>query len=101
MRTSVEERLAQITKKEEQLKQQRILVENRDREARKKLDARRIFIVGEMFCKHFPIAREITPGRSAEEDRLNLEYLDHFMEALAKCQECYQEMEDALVEKEM
>ncbi len=57
--------------------------------------------IGDLFCKHFPIALEITPGRSTEEDRLNFECLDHFMEALAKCQECYQETEDALAEKVM
>lgn len=98
MRMSTEERLVQALKKEEQLKQREILTENRTREAKKKLDNRRLFVIGEMFCRHFPIAREITPGRSDEEDRLNFEHLDNFMEALAKCQQCYQEMEDALIE---
>ncbi len=101
MKSSVEERLAKAVKKEEQLKQRKILAENRAREARKKLDTRRLVIIGELFCKHFPIAQEIAPGRSAEEDRLNFEHLDHFMEALAKCLERYQDMEDALVKKVM
>ena len=65
-----------------------------------KLDNRRLFIIGELFCKHFPIALEITPGRSTEEDRLNFEYLDNFIEALARCQQCYQEIEDSLIEKQ-
>lgn len=99
MRISVEERLAQAMKKEEQLKQRKILVENREREAKQKLDNRRLFIIGELFCKHFPIALEITPGRSSEEDCFNFEGLDNFIEALAKCQQCYQEIEDALLEK--
>lgn len=101
MRISAEERLAQVKKKEEQLKQRKVLAENREREAKKKLDNRRLFMIGELFCKHFPIALEITPGRSVEEDRRNFEYLEHFIETLAKCQECYQEMEDALAEKVM
>jgi len=101
VKTSFEERLTQAVKREEQLKQQKILDENRERDAKKKLDSRRLFMIGELFCKHFPIAQEIVPGRSIEEDRLNFEHLDHFMEALAKCQEYYQEMEDALVEKVM
>lgn len=100
MRLSVEERVAQVMKTEEQLKQQKILDENQQREAKQKLDNRRLFIIGKLFCKHFPIALEISPGRSTEEDHLNFEYLDHFMEALAKCHECYQEMEDALLENQ-
>lgn len=99
MKMGTEERLAQVKKKEEQLKQREMLAENRARESKKKLDNRRLFIIGEMFCKHFPIALEITPGRSSEEDHLNFEYLDNFIEALAKCQQCYQEVEDTLLEK--
>ncbi len=95
------DRLAQAKKQVEQSKRRRILEENRARESQRKMDDRRKYIIGDLFCKHFPIALEITPGRSTEEDRLNFEYLDHFMEALVKCQECYQEMEDALVEKVM
>ena len=100
MRISVEERLARAKKREEQLEQRNILVENQAREAKKKLDSRRLFIIGELFCKHFHIALEITPGRSTEEDRLNFEYLDNFIEALARCQQCYQEIEDSLIEKQ-
>lgn len=99
MRISAEERLAQVKKKEEQLKQRELSAENRARESKKKLDNRRLFIIGELFCKHFPIALEIAPGRSVDEDRLNFECLDNFMEALAKCQQCYQEIEDALLGK--
>ena len=100
MRISVEERLARARKREKQLEQRNILVENQARETKKKLDSRRLFIIGELFCKHFPIALEITPGRSTEEDRLNFEYLDNFIEALARCQQCYQEIEDSLIEKQ-
>lgn len=93
-----EERLEQAKKKVEQAEHRRILAENRDQAAKRAKDERRKFIVGDLFCKHLPIATEITPGSSTEEDRFNFEHLDHFMEALAKCQECYQEMEDALLE---
>lgn len=97
---TTEERLEQAKKKEEQAEHCRILAENRDQEKKRRKDDRRKFIVGDLFCKHFPIALEITPGSSTEEDRLNFERLDHFMEALAKCLECYQEMEDSLLEKQ-
>ena len=93
-----EERLVQAKKKAEQAKHRRILAENRDQLEKHAKDDRRKYIVGDLFCKHFPIAMEIAPGRSAEEDHLNFERLNHFMEALAKCLECYQEMEDSLVE---
>lgn len=100
MKISVEERLAQVKKKDEQLRQQKILTENQAREAKKKLDNRRLFIIGELFCKHFPIAQEIVPGRSTEEDRLNFEHLDQFMEALSKCQQCYQKLEESLLDNQ-
>lgn len=90
------DRLAQAKKQVEQAKHRRILEENRARESQRKTDDRRKYIIGDLFCKHFPIALEITPGRSTEEDRLNFEPLDNFMEALAMCQECYQELEESL-----
>lgn len=96
MRTT--DRLAQAKRQVEQTKHRRILEENRVRESQRKTDDRRKYIIGTMFCKHFPISLEISPGRSTEEDRLNFEPLDNFMEALAKCQQCYQEIEDALLE---
>lgn len=95
-----EERLELAKKKAEQAEHRRILAENRNQAEKRKKDDRRKYIIGDLFCKHFPIALEITPGRSTEEDHLNFEYLDHFMEALAKCHECYQEMEDALLENQ-
>lgn len=97
---TTEERLEQAKKKAEQAEHRRILAENRDQTTKREKDERRKFIVGDMFCKHFPIALEITPGKSTEEDRLNFELLDQFMETLAKCQECYQKMEDALSENQ-
>lgn len=90
------DRLAQAKKQVEQAKHRRILEENRARESQHKTDDRRKYIIGDLFCKHFPIALEITPGRSTEEDHLNFEPLDNFMEALAMCQECYQELEESL-----
>lgn len=90
------DRLAQAKKQVEQAKHRRILEENRARESQRKTDDRRKYIIGDLFCKHFPIALEITPGRSTEEDHLNFEPLDNFMEALAMCQECYQELEESL-----
>ena len=90
------DRLAQAKKQVEQAKHRRILEENRARESQRKTDDRRKYIIGDLFCKHFPIALEITPGRSTEEDHLNFEPLEKFMEALAMCQECYQELEESL-----
>ncbi len=90
------DRLAQAKKQVEQAKHRRILEENRVRESQRKTDDRRKYIIGDLFCKHFPIALEITPGRSTEEDHLNFEPLEKFMEALAMCQECYQELEESL-----
>lgn len=90
------DRLAQAKKQVEQAKHRRILEENRAQELQRKTDDRRKYIIGDLFCKHFPIALEIIPGKSAEEDRLNFESLDNFMEALATCHECYENLEESL-----
>ena len=95
-----EERLVQARKKVEQAEHRRILEKNRGQVEKRAKDDRRKYIIGDLFCKHFPLALAMTPGRSTEEDHRNFEYLDHFMEALAKCLECYQEMEDSLLENE-
>ena len=95
---TTEERLVQARKKAEQAEHRRILVENRNQAEKRTKDDRRKYIVGDLFCKHFPIAMEIAPSRSAEETRLNFECLDNFMAALAKCQECYQELEESLLD---
>lgn len=98
MRTT--DRLAQAKCQVEQTKHRRILEENRVRESQRKTEDRRKYIIGTMFCKHFPISLEISPGRSAEEDCLNFEPLDNFIEALAKCQECYQKLEESLLDNQ-
>ena len=94
------DRIAQVKKQVEQTKRRRILEKNRAQESQHKTDDRRKYIIGDLFCKHFHIALEITPGRSTEEDRLNFEPLDNFMGALAKCQECYQKLEESLLDNQ-
>lgn len=94
------DRLIQAKKQAEQAKHRKCLEENRVRESQRKTDDRRKYIIGDLFCKHFPIALEICPGRSTEEDHLNFECLDNFMEALAKCQEYYQKLEESLLDNQ-
>lgn len=90
---TVDERLAQAKKKEQQAEHRQILRDNREKDAKKKELMRRKFIVGNMFVKHFPIALEIAPNALSKE---GLEPLDNFMQALAECQRSYQDLEDSV-----
>lgn len=92
------EKLTTAQQKIDQYKNQKKLQENRTKEKQAKLDLRRKIMVGDMFLRHFPIAAEFTPGKSSAEDDQIFKPLDDFMEALSKCQQCYHEMEDALLQ---
>lgn len=85
-------------KKISQYEHKKILQENRTKESEAKLELRRKVLIGEMFIKHFPIALEFTPGKSASENEQIFEPLEHFMESLAQCHQLYQAMEDSLLQ---
>lgn len=93
---TIEEKMTRTQKKIEQFEHQKILQENRIKEAKTKIDFRRKILVGEMFINHFPIAMEFTPGNSSDEDTKIFEPLDHFMESLSKCLQSFHAMEDTL-----
>lgn len=94
-----EERLTMALKKVEQYEHQQLLQKNRNKEAESKIELRRKILVGEMFIKHFPFALEFTPGKSSDEDNQIFEPLDDFMKSLAECQQSFQKMEDALIQR--
>ena len=93
---TVEEKLALAQKKISHYEHQRILQENRSKDAQTKSELRRKILVGEIFIKHFPIAMEFIPGKSSDEDSQSFKPLEDFMEALAQCQQAFQRMEDEL-----
>lgn len=93
---TVGERLAQSTKKMQQVEHQKILQENREKEAKSKIDFRRKVIVGELFINHFPIVLRFLPSKTKAEIVNEFELLDNFLGALAQCYHLYQEMEDKL-----
>ncbi len=99
MKMNYEERMAQTLKKEHNRRREILLKENRERSTKEKLELRRLFIIGELFCKHFPIAVNIPPGKSTEDDEINFKQLDLFLDKLADLVQCYQEMEDTLLEE--
>lgn len=94
---TVEEKLAIAQKKISHYEHQKILQENRSKDAQTKSELRRKILVGEMFIKHFPIAMEFIPGKSSEENERIFEPLDEFMEALSKCQQSFQKIENSLL----
>ncbi len=93
-----EERFTRALKKVEQYEHQKNLQENRDRNAKEKIELRRKILIGEMFIKHFPIALQFTPGKSSDEDSQIFKSLDDYMESLAESQHAYQKMEDILTQ---
>lgn len=95
---TIEEKLARARKKEEQYEHRKILQDNRSQDDKSRTDFRRKILIGEMFIRHFPIALEFTPGKTSNEDALNLKPLDDFMEALSECQQVFQAMEDAIIQ---
>ncbi len=96
---TVEERIAMTLKKVEQHEHQQLLQNNRNKKVESKIELRRKILVGEMFIKHFPIALQFTPGRTSDEDSQIFEPLDEYMEALAECQQSFQKMEEALLQR--
>lgn len=96
---TVEERTAIVQKKLEQHEHQQLLRKNHDKEAESKIELRRKILIGEMFIKHFPIALQFIPGKSSYEDNQIFKPLDDYMEILAECQQSYQKMEDALIQR--
>lgn len=96
---TVEERLSSMQEKIRQYEHKKILQENGDKEAKAKIDFRRKIILGELFIKHFPIALEFTPGKSAPENEQTFKPLDDFMQALSKCLKSYQAMEDTILSR--
>lgn len=95
---TVAERTAIAQRKVEQIERQQLLRENRCKEAESKIELRRKILIGEMFIKHFPIASQLTPGRSSDENKQIFKPLDDYMEALAECQQSYLKMEDAMIQ---
>ncbi|MBD5523847.1 MAG: hypothetical protein HDR04_05405 [Lachnospiraceae bacterium] len=95
---TVEERAAKVQRKVEQYDHQRLLQENRNKEAESKIELRRKILIGEMFIKHFPIALKFTPGKSSDENSRIFKPLDDYMELLAECQQSFQKMEEALIQ---
>lgn len=96
---TIEERTARAQKKLEQYERQQSLLENRNKEAESRIELRRKILIGEMFIKHFPIALKFTPGKSSDENRQIFGLLDDYMEILAECQQFYQKMENALIQR--
>lgn len=84
-------------KKFEQYEHRKVLRENRIKVDKNKIDLQRKIIIGEIFLKHFPIALEFTPDKLSKKNKLILEQLDDFIEALSKCQQAYQTIEDTLL----
>lgn len=64
------------------LEMERRLKLREERERRKKEAQRRYYIVGEIFCKHFPVVNNLPPGTQAQNTETFLP-LEKFLESIA------------------
>ena len=86
MPNTLDERITKAKERVSKLEHQRRVEERREREAKKKKDQRRNYIVGEMVVKHFPAISRFEPGTKAE-NAVEFEPLETFLSMLAADQE--------------
>ena len=79
---TIEERIAKAKEHVHQLEQQKKVEQRKEREAKKKMDQRRNYIIGELVTKYFPEVKKFTPGTKIENDVI-FEPLESFLSALA------------------
>lgn len=64
------EKIAQITEKINRLKREQKVEVRRKKEAEKKLNQRRFYVVGEIVVKEFPELEKLIPGTKAENEKV-------------------------------
>lgn len=79
---TIEERIAKAKEHVHQLEQQKKVEQRKEREAKKKMDQRRNYIIGELVTKYFPEVEKFEPGTKAENDTI-FEPLESFLSTLA------------------
>ena len=79
---TIEERIARSEERIAKLKQQKRIEERKEREAKKKKDQRRNYIIGELVSKYFPEVLNLEPGTKAE-NTITFEPLEVFLSVLS------------------
>ena len=79
---TIEERIEKTKEKVRQLERQKRVEQRKEREAKKKMDQRRNYIIGELVTKYFPEVEKFEPGTKVENDII-FEPLESFLSTLA------------------
>lgn len=83
---TIEERIAQLDKKERQLENKKRLQGNRTQKEKEKekMDLRRKYLLGEIVLECFPYLVELTPRSTTEENEIEFEEFKRLMESVAE-----------------
>lgn len=90
----VNNHLKEFTSRIEQRKNLRKAKERREREAKRKLDARRNFLIGELVCKYFPSMMQYQPQRSQADNRAEFADFESKLRWLSEHTEILQRMQE-------
>jgi len=91
---TLNERLAKNKAQFEQLTNQKKEQDRKERSKRQKVDSHRNFLIGEMFCRHFPEAMEYLPKRTKAENAKIFAPLEDLIREFAKKNTKLQPQED-------
>ena len=95
MPTTLNDRITKAKEKVAKLEHQQRVEEKNEREAKRKKDARRNYIIGELVAKYFPdeILR-FEPHRAKAENTIEFEPFEIFLSALAADQELIKRLKE-------
>lgn len=86
MSTTLNEKIVKAKDKVAKLEHQRRVEKRREREAERKKNSRRQYIIGELVAKYFPEVQRFEPGTKAE-NAVEFKPLEIFLSLLAANQE--------------
>lgn len=90
---SIEERSENANKRIENAEPQQRMKRNYEREAQRKKDYRRKYIIGELVTKYFPTVQEYEPGETVNENGIRFEPLEAFLYILSTDLELVEELQ--------
>ena len=80
--SAIDEIISSSKKRAEQARQDKRLQDRLDREQKRKADARRHYIIGELVTKHFPEVLRFEPRRTKAENAVEFAPLEVLLSAL-------------------
>jgi hypothetical protein len=98
MATTLNEKITKAKDKVAKLEYQRRVEKRREREAERKKNSRRQYIIGELVSKYFPEVQRFEPGTKIE-NAVEFKPLDTFLSVLAADQELMIQLKEKVKRK--